>query len=49
MMQVGGDDGAKAMSDLLWERGVRDVEFILDEGLILANDIVPGMKDQVAL
>lgn len=47
--EVSGFDGAKSISDLLWERGVRKFEYILDEGLTLLNGIIPGMKDQVAM
>ena len=49
IIQVGGGDGAQAISDILWECGVKKFEFIVDEGLTLLNDIIPGMKDQVAL
>ncbi|XP_045166621.2 N-fatty-acyl-amino acid synthase/hydrolase PM20D1.2-like [Mercenaria mercenaria] len=47
--EVGGLDGAKSISDLLWGRGVRRFEFIVDEGLTLLNKILPGMVDQVAI
>ena len=44
-----GVDGALAISDLLWERGVRKFEFIVDEGLTVTNKIVLGMREQTAL
>ncbi|KAL4226044.1 hypothetical protein ACF0H5_014032 [Mactra antiquata] len=47
--EVSGLDGAQAISDLLWNRGVRKFEFILDEGLTLTNGIVLGLKEQVGL
>ncbi|WAR25251.1 P2012-like protein [Mya arenaria] len=46
---VTGLDGAKAISDMLWERGVRKFEFIVDEGLTVTNGIIPGMTSQTAL
>ncbi|XP_052780616.1 N-fatty-acyl-amino acid synthase/hydrolase PM20D1.2-like [Mya arenaria] len=47
--EVTGLDGAKAISDMLWERGVRKFEFIVDEGLTVTNGIIPGMTSQTAL
>lgn len=46
---MNGEDGAKSISDVLWERGVKKFEFILDEGLTVTNKIIPGMEEQVAL
>jgi len=48
-LQVGGYDGAKSISDVLWKRGVKQFEFILDEGLTVTNQIVPGLDRQAAL
>jgi len=47
--QVTGFDGAGAISQLLWERGVRQLAFIVDEGLTVTNGIVPGMAAQTAM
>ena len=44
-----GVDGALAISDLLWGRGVRKFEFIVDEGLVVSNKIVLGVDQQTAL
>ena len=49
MLQVSGVDGAKAISDLLWDRGVKELEFIVDEGLTVTNKIILGLDDQAAL
>ena len=49
LTQVGGPDGAMALSNLLWERGVRRLEFIVDEGLTVSNKLVLGIDQQVAL
>ena len=49
LFQVTGLDGALAISDLLWERGVGKLEFIVDEGLTVTNKLIPGIDDQVAL
>ncbi|XP_052284968.1 N-fatty-acyl-amino acid synthase/hydrolase PM20D1.2-like isoform X2 [Dreissena polymorpha] len=47
--EVSGLDGAKAISDALWERGVHKLEFLLDEGLTVTNQIIQGLKEQTAL
>ncbi|XP_052781176.1 N-fatty-acyl-amino acid synthase/hydrolase PM20D1.2-like isoform X3 [Mya arenaria] len=47
--EVTGLDGAKAISEVLWKRGVRKFEFIVDEGLTVTNQIIPGMTSQTAL
>ena len=44
----GGEEGAKAVASLFEERGVRP-EFVLDEGLLIAEGILPGLDPSVAL
>jgi carboxypeptidase PM20D1 len=44
----GGEHGAKAIAALLRERGARP-EFVLDEGLLIAQGIMPGLIAPVAL
>jgi len=47
--ELGGQEGAKKIAELLERRGV-ELEFILDEGGIIATDgIVPGVEVPVAL
>ena len=46
--EVDGPAGAAAIAGLLAERGVR-LDFTLDEGGIIAHDIVPGVAPPVAL
>lgn len=46
--EVGGDLGAKAIVPYLKNKGV-EAEFVLDEGGILTQDVVPGITKQVAL
>jgi carboxypeptidase PM20D1 len=46
--EIGGDEGAGAVTKLLRERGVR-LDFSLDEGLLLTEGIVPGVAQPVAL
>ncbi len=45
--EVGGTDGAAHIASLLVERGVRP-EFVLDEGLVVTEGIVPGVSAPVA-
>jgi len=44
----GGYKGAARMAEVLDERGVR-ASFVLDEGLFIVNDVVPGVSGPVAL
>lgn len=44
----GGYKGAARMAEALDERGVR-ASFVLDEGLFIVNDVVPGVSGPVAL
>ena len=46
--EVGGNDGALAMAKLLESRGVR-LEWVLDEGGVVAEDFVPGVDLKVAV
>jgi carboxypeptidase PM20D1 len=46
--EVGGDEGALAMAKLLQSRGVR-LEWVLDEGGVIAAGMVPGIETQVAV
>jgi carboxypeptidase PM20D1 len=44
----GGEEGAKAIASLFEQRGIRP-EFVLDEGLLIAEGIMPGLDRPVAL
>jgi carboxypeptidase PM20D1 len=44
----GGEEGAKAIASLFEQRGIRP-EFVLDEGLLIAEGIMPGLDHPVAL
>lgn len=46
--EVGGRDGARAIAGLLEARGV-DIEFVVDEGGVLSQGIVPDVEGWVAL
>jgi carboxypeptidase PM20D1 len=46
--EVGGTRGAKAIAALLASRGVR-LEFVLDEGLLIAEGLVKGLDRPAAL
>ena len=46
--ELGGIEGAKRMADLLAERGV-EAEFVLDEGGIIGEGLVPGIEKPTAL
>lgn len=47
--EVGGHNGAAAIRRTLHARGVRQLEFILDEGMMILEGLVPGIKRPVAL
>lgn len=49
IIQVAGEDGASAISQLLTSRGVTYLEFLIDEGLTIINGIIPGINKPVAL
>ena len=44
----GGEDGAKAIAALLAARGVR-LDFVIDEGLLITEGMLPGLASPVAL
>jgi carboxypeptidase PM20D1 len=46
--EIDGDRGAKAIAAALASRGVR-LGFVLDEGSIIAEDMVPGLEKPLAL
>lgn len=46
--EIGGAEGAASIARLLRERGVQ-AEFSLDEGLVVTNGIVPGVRAPLAL
>ena len=46
--EVGGHRGAKRIAALLKERGVR-LEFVVDEGMVIADGIIPGLSKPVAI
>lgn len=45
--EVGGGDGARNIAALLKERGV-SLEFLMDEGMVVLDDIMPGMDVPIA-
>ncbi|XP_060070411.1 N-fatty-acyl-amino acid synthase/hydrolase PM20D1.2-like isoform X1 [Ylistrum balloti] len=47
--EVTGLDGARSISNLLWSRGIRKLEFLVDEGLTIVNNVIPGIDRPVAL
>jgi carboxypeptidase PM20D1 len=46
--EVGGDDGARRIAELLRQRGVK-LRFAIDEGLLITHGMVPGVAKPVAL
>jgi carboxypeptidase PM20D1 len=46
--EIGGTEGAKAIASLFKLRGVRP-DFVLDEGLLIAEGIMPGLDPPAAL
>jgi len=46
--EVGGQRGAKVMAAALGRRGVRPL-FVLDEGLVITRNMVPGVDSSVAV
>jgi len=46
--EVGGERGAKQVAKLLAERGVR-LDFVIDEGLLITEGILPGLQPPTAL
>ena len=46
--EIGGEQGARAIADVLKSRGVQ-LDFVLDEGLLVTEGILPGIDAPVAL
>ena len=46
--EVGGHRGAKPIAQLLKERGVR-LAFVIDEGMVIADGLVPGLRPPAAI
>lgn len=46
--EVGGTRGGKAIAELLKSRGVK-LDFVLDEGLLITDGIIKGLKQPAAL
>ena len=46
--EIGGQQGAKAVAELLKSRGVQ-LEFVLDEGLLITEGVLKGLDKPVAL
>lgn len=46
--EIGGQNGAKKIAEYLESQHV-NAEFILDEGMVITNGIVPGIKPDLAL
>ncbi|MBX3611418.1 MAG: M20 family peptidase [Hydrogenophaga sp.] len=46
--EVGGIHGAKAIAELLQSRNVR-LDYVLDEGLLITDGVMPGLKAPAAL
>eukprot|EP00105_Crassostrea_gigas_P035510 XP_019919658.1 PREDICTED: transient receptor potential cation channel subfamily M member 1 [Crassostrea gigas] len=46
---VTGLDGAAKISELLYSRGVRDLEFLIDEGTTIVNKLFPGVNIPIAV
>ncbi|MCG3188681.1 MAG: Succinyl-diaminopimelate desuccinylase [Burkholderiaceae bacterium] len=46
--EVGGERGAKQIAKLLAERGV-GLDFVIDEGLLITEGILPGLRPPTAL
>ncbi len=46
--EIGGTLGAKAISQYFLDKGI-EFEFVMDEGGVLGNDLIPGIEGNVAL
>lgn len=46
--EVGGERGAKRIAALLQQRGVK-LDFVVDEGLLIVDGILPGLKAPAAI
>jgi carboxypeptidase PM20D1 len=47
--EVGGSEGAKAIADVLEERGIKRFAYVMDESAPLTPGIFPGIKENTAL
>ena len=47
--EVGGPRGARAIADLLEQRGAEPYAFVLDEGGTMTEGLIPGVEELVAL
>lgn len=47
--EVGGPEGAKHIADVLEQRGLKKIAFVLDESAPITPNIFPGIKDNTAL
>ncbi|XP_061195408.1 N-fatty-acyl-amino acid synthase/hydrolase PM20D1-like [Saccostrea echinata] len=47
--EVTGLDGASKISEFLYSRGVRDLEFLIDEGTTILNNLFPGVSIPIAV
>ena len=46
--EVGGFRGAQRIAEILKDRGVR-LEFVIDEGMVITDGILPGLRPPVAI
>ncbi len=46
--EVGGTRGAKAIAALMVDRGIK-VDFVIDEGLLITEGVLPGLKPPAAI
>jgi hypothetical protein len=49
LIQIGGGEGAAKMAEELRQMGVSALDFVLDEGLMATDKILPGVSKPVAL
>jgi carboxypeptidase PM20D1 len=49
IFQIGGFEGAAKIAELLRGEGVDAFDFVLDEGLMATDKIIPGVSKPVAL
>ena len=49
IIQVGGDRGAKNLAGVLRKRGVTELEYIIDEGMPIVKNMIPGIKENIAM
>lgn len=44
-----GLDGAAQIAQKLREKGVKQLEYLLDEGMLMFQNMIPGIQDTVAV